>query len=95
MKKHPMQKVVIGKDGVARFQANGIVRFLLEYGYGGIDMNRIATMGFSDEDRMQFAQLIGYSVSGYGSLDYVTKRSRNTADRRAQKIRTSMKVREK
>lgn len=90
MKKHPMQKVVIGKDGVARFQANGIVRFLLEYGYGGIDMNRIATL---TEYPINCANCI-LSSSG-NPLDYVTKRSRNTADRRAQKIRTSMKVREK
>ncbi len=45
----------------------------------------IAMMNFKDEDRMQLAQLVGYSVSGYGSLDYVTERSRNAADKRALK----------
>lgn len=33
-------------------------------------MNLLAAMEFTDEDRQQFAQLIGYSVSGYGELPY-------------------------
>lgn len=66
--KHPMQKI---KDG--RFVKNDIVEYLLDN--GGIDLNKIACMDFSDEDRQQFAQLIGYSVSGYGSLSYVSEES--------------------
>ena len=80
MKKHPMQRVVLDKNGVPRFQCNS--EYLLEH--SGIE-NRIAMMNFKDEDRMQLAQLVGYSVSGYGSLDYVTMRSRNAADKRALK----------
>ncbi|ELY4307208.1 hypothetical protein SMZ19_003863 [Cronobacter sakazakii] len=30
---------------------------------------------FDAEDRMQLAQLIGYSLSGYGSLSYVSDES--------------------
>lgn len=82
MKKHPMQRVVLDKNRVPRFQCNAIVKYLLEH--SGIE-NRIAMMNFKDEDRMQLAQLVGYSVSGYGSLDYVTERSRNAADKRALK----------
>lgn len=37
---------------------------------GIMDMNAIAFMNFSDEDQQQFAQLIGYSVSGYSELSY-------------------------
>ena len=32
-------------------------------------------MEFTKEDRQQFAQLIGYSLSGYGELNYVTDRA--------------------
>lgn len=33
-------------------------------------MNTLARLKFPDVDRAQFAQLIGYSVSGYGELSY-------------------------
>ena len=33
-------------------------------------MNALACLPFSDDDRMQFAQLIGYSVSGGTGLSY-------------------------
>lgn len=64
---HPMQPVVM-VDGVERFKSNAIVRFLLYK--GPFDMNRIAMGVFSDDDRRQFAQLIGYSVCGYHDLGY-------------------------
>jgi len=66
--KHPIQPIEI-VDEIARFKKNEIVRFLLDAGQ--FDMNSLALMQFSDEDRMQFAQLIGYSVSGFGDLSYV------------------------
>ena len=34
-------------------------------------MNDLAKMNFSNEDRAQFAELIGYSVNGWGELSYV------------------------
>lgn len=61
----PMQKI---KDG--RFVENAIVRWLLDN--GNLDLNDIACQPFSNEDREQFAQLIGYSLSGYSSLSYVS-----------------------
>jgi hypothetical protein len=33
-------------------------------------MNTLALMPFDDDDRRQFAQLIGYSVDGYLDLPY-------------------------
>jgi hypothetical protein len=66
---HPVQPLVI-KNGVIRFKQNAIVDFLLEA--GPFDMNMLARMPWSVEDREQFAQLIGYSLSGYGELPYVT-----------------------
>jgi hypothetical protein len=75
---HPMQPIVLDCDGVARFRGNRIVRFLLDY--GGIDLNQIARADFTRADRQQFAQLIGYSVSGYGDLSYADSAVVNCAD---------------
>ena len=66
----PMQPVYVDDDGAARFQANAIVRFLLEE--GPYDMNSLALRYFSVEDRVQFAQLIGYSITGFIELSYVS-----------------------
>jgi hypothetical protein len=66
--KHPQQEIVIDPDGVARFRANAIVRLLLDRGPFG--MNDLAEMPFSDEDRAQFAQLLGYSLAGFSELFY-------------------------
>lgn len=68
--KHPIQPIVTDGYGTFRFKGNEIVKFLLDN--GGFDMNDLAMMVFTDEDREQFAQLIGYSVSGFGSLSYVS-----------------------
>jgi hypothetical protein len=68
MTRHPTQPSEEDEHGVLRFKANAIVRFLLDA--GPYDMNTLAMMPFTDEDRRQFAQLIGYSVSGYGDLSY-------------------------
>ena len=66
---HPLQSLVRDPDGVIRFRKNTIVCFLLEN--GPWDLNKLARIPFSNEDRQQFAQLIGYSLSGYGELPYV------------------------
>jgi hypothetical protein len=81
---HPMQSIVIAKDGVVRFKANKIVQFLLDT--SASDMNALALMEFPREDREQFAQLIGYSVSGFGELSYVSNRTRDRADAIAAKL---------
>lgn len=68
-KKHPMQPIALDSEGVARFRANPLVRFLLDA--GPFTMNTLAVLpNIPAEDRAQFAQLIGYSVSGYGDLSY-------------------------
>ncbi len=76
----PMQPIVkVGE--VVRFKKNGLVDALYEHGVKtGLGMNELSLMQFSDEERMQFAQLIGYSVSGYGNLSYVSDESANKAD---------------
>lgn len=69
MTTRPIQPLEYDERGVLRFKANAIVRHLLDH--GGIDLNALACLPFGDEDRRQFAQLIGYSLSGYGELPYV------------------------
>jgi hypothetical protein len=71
---HPMQPLGLDAHDVIRFKGNAIVRAVYEvareHGYG---LNEIAQGDFSDEDRQQFAQLLGYSLSGYAELtDYVS-----------------------
>jgi len=75
--RHPMQPLISDYQGVIRFKTNKIVEFLL--GAGPFDMNQLACMNFSDEDREQFAQLIGYSISGFGELPYVSLKTYNKA----------------
>lgn len=80
MSRHPIQPMVMD-DGVLRFKSNAIVRFLLDA--GPYDLNKLAMMTFSDDDRAQLAQLIGYSFSGWQELSYVSdgdvERARDTA----------------
>ena len=66
---HPMQPLAKDGRGVMRFRENALVRYLLDK--GGIDMNHLAEVAFPVEDREQFAQLIGYSLSGFAELSYV------------------------
>lgn len=89
MKKHPMQPVVMTKEKIVRFQENAIVRWMLDEATarGVFDLNTIARMPFDDADRMQLAQLIGYSVSGYGDLSYVSDKSFSEAAAKAEKLR--------
>lgn len=69
--KHPIQPLE-NKDGITRFKQNAIVRHLLDHSQKhGCGLNELACMNFSKEDHMQLAQLIGYSLSGYGELSCV------------------------
>ena len=57
--------------GTLRFQENPIVQYILRA--GPFDMNAIALLPcIPPWARAQFAQLIGYSLSGYGELSYVS-----------------------
>lgn len=67
---HPVQPTYTDDSGRRRFKSNAIVAFLLDA--GPYDMNKLAAMNFSDEDRAQFAQLVGYTVNGFGELSYVS-----------------------
>jgi len=70
---HPVQPLLRDPDGVIRFKPNAIVAYLLHVARRhGVDLNELAVMPFTQEDREQFAQLIGYSLSGFGELSYVS-----------------------
>ena len=76
--KHPIQPLETDEHGTLRFKENKIVRYILDE--GGIDMNHLAEKKFPKEDRVQFAQLIGYSLCGFGDLSYVSDEDYETAD---------------
>jgi hypothetical protein len=68
--RHPIQPLYRDLHGTIRFRQNDIVRFLLDQ--GPFDLNALATMPFTDADHEQLAMLIGYSLSGFGELSYVS-----------------------
>lgn len=81
MNKHPIQPVIRDVHGTANFKANGIVQLLLDA--GPFDMSQLARMQFSDEDREQFAQLVGYSVDAFSDLSYTSDWAINRANEMA------------
>lgn len=68
--KHPMQPLIKDKEGVIRFKKNAIIDWMFQS--GKLDLNEIAVLPFSDEDRTQLAQLLGYSICGFSDLSYVS-----------------------
>lgn len=66
----PNQPLYTDENEIVRFKSNEIVLFLLNN--GPHSLNTLALLPFNDEDRAQFAQLIGYSLPGFGDLDYVS-----------------------
>lgn len=87
-KRPPMQPIVIDDQGVVRFQQNVLVRRLLDEGRKhGLDLNWLALVDAPRSDHEQFAQLIGYSVSGFGDLPYVRPETIERADALAERLR--------
>lgn len=82
MKKHPIQPLYKDESGTVRFKANAIVTYLLDN--GPFDMNHLALQDFSQGDREQFVQLIGYSLSGFSDLSYVRDETYETASKMAE-----------
>lgn len=74
--KHPLQPLYVTESGVLRFHQNKIVSDMLDFSTShGFGLNEIACRQYSQDDRIQFAQLIGYSHSGFGDLSYVDDQS--------------------
>jgi hypothetical protein len=72
--RHPIQPLVTDAHGRLRFKRNAIVDHLAEG-----KLNDLACMDFPQEDWEQLAQLIGYSLDGFGTLSYVTDETYNRA----------------
>jgi len=72
---HPFQPIYMDDNGTVRFKPNKIVEHLAK-----ARLNDLSTLGFSDEDWDQFAQLIGYSVSAWGGLSYVSSENCKVGD---------------
>lgn len=69
MATHPIQPLARDANGVLCFKENKIVSDLLDVASKhGLSLNGIADRNYSNEDRQQLAQLIGYSLSGYSEL---------------------------
>lgn len=83
--KFPMQPIIKDEDGTVRFKANPIVNFIFRAGPFSMDQI-IELPGITREDMEQFAQLIGYSVSGFGELSYVNPESVKYADAVAEEL---------
>jgi hypothetical protein len=84
----PLQPIFRDKHGALRFRENKMVSALLDWASSrGMSLNEMAVMDFSKEDRQQFAQLIGYSLSGYSELSYVTDKAWERAQQAGKAIK--------
>lgn len=78
--KNPIQPLHLTEQGHIRFKQNKIVRDLLDFATErGFGLNEIALRGYSYDDQIQLAQLIGYSLSGFGDLSYVDNQTYEAA----------------
>lgn len=68
--KHPIQPLFIDPKGILRFRENEVVQFIKKQSI--YDLNDLAWLDFSQNDREHFSQLHGYSLSGLGELSYVS-----------------------
>jgi len=66
----PLQPIYRDERDVIRFQANAVVRHLLDC--GGLDLNDLAAQDFPQADREQFYSLIGHSICGFHALSDVS-----------------------
>jgi hypothetical protein len=97
MKNNPMQPLCIDDNGVMRFKENKLVKYLLDAN-GVIGMNELGVFaihaGVSRTDQEQFAQLIGYSLSGFGELSYVRDKTYAKAEEKAEMLRKKQRTKE-
>ena len=93
--KQPIQPLEEDEHGTMRFKKNKLVEYLLDH--GGLDMNDLAIAeakeNFTREDQEQFAQLIGYSLDGFGTLSYATDETYETAYKMANERKTEIEAR--
>jgi hypothetical protein len=73
----PMQPLYLSANGNIRFRENVLVKYLIQH--GNIDLDDLREVDCPQEDREQLAQLVGYSLDGYGKLSYVTDETYDVA----------------
>jgi hypothetical protein len=59
------------------------------YHQGRLDLGKLMTLDFPQEDREQFAQLMGYALTGYHELSYVSDESAAQANALAHAVETT------
>ena len=92
-----MQPLYKDENGIVRFRANAIIRYILDNAASlidrkqgpGISLNKlldpnVTKREFSQEDLEQFYQLIGYSLAGYHELSMVSDGSAALASKLAR-----------
>ena len=82
--------------GMRPGRSNAIVQYVVEHAAqmvathpmhaGRLDLNALYMQSFPRADREQFAQLMGYSISGYHELSYVSDLSAAEASLLAEKV---------
>lgn len=77
---------IVWVGSVLRFQANAIVRYLLDK--GNLTLNDLGREEFPTRDWEQFYQLIGYSLSGYDELSLVSEAAKDRAEARRKALIT-------
>ena len=86
-----MEAIEIAEDGVVRFRGNRLVRHLVDS--GKVDLNTLLLWALNNdvpaEDTEQFWQMLGYSVSGFGDLDFVRPETVAAADEAAEQVLAS------
>lgn len=84
-RRFPWQPIV-KTAGVFRWKSNSICAWAVDS--QRINMNDVAMQDFSKPDMAQFAQLIGYSISRWGDLNYVRNKDAHEAQEEAEHLFT-------
>jgi hypothetical protein len=79
---NPIQPTYTDDLGTVRFKPNSIVEVIFEN--CPYNLTDLAKRHFTQTDREQFAQLIGYSVSGFNDLYYASTQTVEAVDRMRQ-----------
>lgn len=91
MSRFPDQPMHVDADGVVRFIKNRAVCELYERslaaGYGLHELAKDAARGnYTKDELSQLAQLLGYSVSGFGDLSYADPEDVARLDEQAAEV---------
>jgi hypothetical protein len=89
--KHPMQPIDRDESGTLRFKPNAIVRYLLLK--AGSELDDPELEEFSQEDREQFAQLLGCSLAAFGAMSCASAESYVAASKSLERGTNELEIR--